>query len=204
MQKSVCEIRGSFFINLSSKYHSCSFQFHIVLTSPIQLLPCFCLSVHQQALKNQWEVLLLVHKYCVRMMTEIIPYLAFLPYLYNEQWQWEKCSYYLMSKHQVKGWFFWAPHPDDNMRQILFRFETLILTLNIRLVGSLLSSSIIITQCLIVLQCGIWRMGAGWWAYVKSSWNSGLSTSLHGQSRTMIHSARSCSNFSWSQGFYKI
>ena len=137
MQKYVYKINGSF-INLSLKYHSCSFQFHIVLTSPIWLLPCFHLSVHQWALENQWEVLLWVCKYSVRMMTEIIQYLAFLPYLHNEQWHWEKCSYYLMSKCWVKGWFFQRPHPDENMRQILFGFEILILTLNICSMDSML------------------------------------------------------------------
>ena len=122
MQKSVCEINGSIFINLSSKYHSRGFQYHIVLTSPIQLPPCFRLSVHQRALESRWEVLLLVRKYTVRMMTEIIQYLAFLPYLHNEQRRREKHSYYLMSKRRVKDWFFRGPHPDDNMRQIPFGY----------------------------------------------------------------------------------
>ena len=36
------------------------------------------------------------------MMTEIIQYLAFLPYLHNEQRRREKHSYYLMSKRRVK------------------------------------------------------------------------------------------------------
>ena len=55
---------------------------------------------------------------------------------------------------------------------------------------------------LIASQCGILRVGEGWWAYVSISRNSRRSTSSNGWSHATIHSAISSSNLFWSQGPY--